>query len=115
MRHVAVATDGTLETLDNLRISGNDQVNTGLNVLSSELDDVLTNNVWTRIRDESAQIPDGCHGCEFLNCCRGGYMAMRYASEKGYNNPSIYCEDYKEIFAHAWEIIRQDLSVKIAS
>jgi len=113
MRHVAIATDGTLEPLDNLRINGNDHVNTRLNILSSDLDSVVSNKVWGRIRDESAQLPDECHNCEFMHCCRGGYMAMRYSSKKGYNNRSIYCEDYKQIFTHAWETIREDLSIKV--
>ena len=64
------------------------------------------------MRKQSAKIPNDCKNCIYMNCCRGGLIPMRYSFKNGYDNKSVYCEDYKEIFSYAWKIIREEISLK---
>ena len=45
----------------------------------------------------------------------GGHLAQRWSSERRFDNPSVYCESWKRIFAHIWERIAPTLTVEVAS
>lgn len=38
--------------------------------------------------------------CPVREVCGGGYLPHRYGNNKGFNNPSIYCEDLLKIITH---------------
>ncbi|NGY85264.1 hypothetical protein F6Y05_02445 [Bacillus megaterium] len=40
-------------------------------------------------------------------------MPTRWSSENRYDNPSVYCEDIKEVFEYIWSRIEPDLQVKV--
>jgi uncharacterized protein len=49
-----------------------------------------------------------------LDACGGGHLAQRWSAERRFDNPSVYCESWKRIFAHIWERIAPTLTVEVA-
>jgi uncharacterized protein len=111
MTHVSISPDGTIEPLDNLRIGGNDRVNTGLNITTHSIGDVLTNELWLHTYEMARNLPQGCDTCEFVDCCHGGFIATRWSTANGYNNKTVYCQDIQNILNHAWNVLSNDLEI----
>ncbi|MDQ0466224.1 uncharacterized protein QO010_004017 [Caulobacter ginsengisoli] len=60
-------------------------------VSDTTLRDWLSQPIFRNIEGAFASLPDGCRGCTWANMCGGGDLENRYSSERGLNNPSIYC------------------------
>jgi hypothetical protein len=41
-------------------------------------------------------------------------LAQRWSAERRFDNPSVYCESWKRIFAHIWDRIAPTLTVEVA-
>lgn len=97
---LVIETDGTLEQVDALKTAYEGAAATGL-------------DVWRHSLDEAAAVPgiavrqqgiEGvsavCRGCEVVRICGGGHYPHRYRPETGFDNPSVYCADLKEMITH---------------
>jgi uncharacterized protein len=112
---VTLMTDGSLEPLDVLRITGDGATASKLNVRSNAIKDVRTDPVWRQAFEASTHLCDTCMSCEYLDSCGGGHLAQRWSRERRYDNPSVYCDSWKRIFSHIWSRISPTLSVEIES
>jgi uncharacterized protein len=108
---LTVTTDGCLEPLDVLRIAGQGSTRTGVSVHTHTLQEAVSDPVWLEAYDASLNLAAECKTCEFRSACGGGYLPHRYSSARRYDNPSVYCSDLKQIFAHAWGRIAADIDV----
>jgi uncharacterized protein len=43
----------------------------------------------------------------------GGHLAQRWSKERGFDNPSVYCDSWKRIFDHIWARIAPTLIVDV--
>lgn len=97
---LVIETDGTLEQVDALKTAYDNAAATGL-------------DVWRNALDEAAAVPgiavrqqglDGlsedCRACPVVRVCGGGHYPHRYRPETGFDNPSVYCADLKQIIEH---------------
>ncbi|MCB1511496.1 MAG: radical SAM protein [Hyphomicrobiaceae bacterium] len=100
---LTLMTDGTLEPLDVLRITGNASTKTDTSVHNHSLQDAQHDPRWLGAYNASLSLCDTCKACEYMDACGAGHLAQRWAPENGYDNPSVYCESWKKIFAHIWE------------
>jgi uncharacterized protein len=100
---LVIETDGTLEQVDSLKIAYEGAAATGL-------------DVWRNALDEAAAVPgiavrtqgiDGvspiCRDCELVSVCGGGLYPHRYRPGHGFDNPSVYCADLKELITHVMD------------
>jgi len=110
---VTLMTDGSLEPLDVLRITGDGSTASKLNVRGNAINDVRTDPVWRQAFEASTHLCDTCMNCEYLDSCGGGHLAQRWSRERRYDNPSVYCESWKRIFSHIWERIAPTLSLQV--
>jgi uncharacterized protein len=84
---------------------------TGLNVLANDFNDIF--DVDTMHADaifRGMPLPQGCRGCPERETCAGGYLPHRYSRARGFDNPSVWCEDLLKLFSH----VRHRLGVSIA-
>ncbi|MDB9786955.1 radical SAM protein [Bacteriovoracaceae bacterium] len=109
-----VLPDGSIEPHDVLRIGGNQNVNTQLNVKNNEFEEVFSNPVWMKAFMAAQTPSETCRKCDYLNACGGGDVMHRYSKKRDYDNPSVYCSDLQLIYDHAYDRIVKDLSFKIA-
>lgn len=109
----AVMPDGSLEPLDVLRISGNGTTKTALNIFDNDLQSVTKNNVWLAAFNASLDLPEKCNQCQYQSACGGGYLPHRFSKDRGYDNPSVYCDDLIGIFDHAQKRIEAEIFVSV--
>lgn len=104
-------TDGTLEPLDVLRYGGQNKTRTDISILTHTFQDVTLHPVWLEAFHASLELHRTCQVCEFCNSCGGGYLPHRWSSVNRYDNPSVYCDDFKQVFEHIWKRIVPNIRV----
>ena len=98
--YLVVATDGAYEGLDTLKVVGSEGRVLDLNVQDTNVADALIHpSIMMRAGPE--QLCDECQKCAIVKWCNGGYFPTRYGNDRGFKNPSVYCEDLKKFFSHA--------------
>lgn len=103
---LVIETNGDLEPSDNLKPCGDGFTKTGLNIITNEIDDALNIPLIHTARKLSKVLCESCQTCEFVQICGAGQAVERYSEINGFDNPSVYCEDYKKLYQHmyAWLI-----------
>ncbi len=104
---ITISTDGDFEGVDTLKSTGSGIQRTGLNVLTSSVDDVMRHQQYLVRQDWQVALPTACAACKIRHICTGGYMPHRYKTETGFNNPSVYCRDIQHIVDTVETTIRQ--------
>ena len=112
---VTLLTDGSLEPLDVLRTAGDGFTRTAFSVLRNELQDVDRDPLWQEVLHASLELSATCQACSYKLACGGGHIASRFSAERRYDNPSVYCADFKRILSHTWSRIQPDLYVETAA
>lgn len=105
---VFVEADGAIEGLDVLRICSNGTAATALNVLRNGFGDLMAaSELHRKAIFTGMPLPGGCLGCAEETTCAGGYLPHRWSRAAMFDNPSAWCADILELFAH----IRRRLEV----
>lgn len=102
-------TDGTLEPLDVLRIAGDGSTISTSNVFENPFQDMEENPLWNEAFEAGLNLCDKCRSCEYLDACGGGHLAQRWSDDRRFDNPSVYCENWKNMFSHIWKRISPTL------
>ncbi len=89
-----VESDGSYQKLDVLRIGGESEVDTGLNIARDSIDKFLINT-------SEAQPPacETCQSCDAFKVCGGGYLPHRFDGQS-YDQPSVHCESLYQTINH---------------
>jgi uncharacterized protein len=106
---ITIRSDGDVSPDDTLPSLGQQFRDTGHNVSRSTLAEFYADPVWDDIRATVHSPPDACAGCEWLRVCGGGEIVTRYSKALGFNNPTIYCQYYKGMFARIRDYISQQI------
>lgn len=102
IRRLTILTDGSMETLDVLRIVRQGFTASDLNISSHALQEVEFDPLWQEVLSRSLLLASECRECAYMTACGGGHIATRWSDESRFDNPSVYCADLKDIFSHAW-------------
>lgn len=94
---VVVETDGTWEQADSLKTAYEGAAFTGLNVFANAVDEVAARPEIAGRQAGLAGLSATCRDCSVVGQCGGGLYAHRYRSGSGFDNPSVYCTDLKEL------------------
>jgi sulfatase maturation enzyme AslB (radical SAM superfamily) len=97
--YLVVATDGSYEGLDTLKVVGEVGRVLNLNVHDHTIEQALDHEYITA-RSPESQLPTACHSCPINSWCRGGYYPTRFGRGRGFDNPSIYCRSLVQLFTH---------------
>ncbi|WP_045742923.1 FxsB family cyclophane-forming radical SAM/SPASM peptide maturase [Actinoplanes rectilineatus] len=88
-----IETDGSWEQPDSMKTTFDGAAATGLSVFTASADDLLRLPVMRQRTALSAT----CRACPVVTRCGGGLYAHRYRHGNGFDNPSVYCADLKEL------------------
>jgi uncharacterized protein len=94
-----VETDGTWEQVDSLKTAYDGAAYTGLNVFAHAVDEVSAHPGIARRQRGIADLCATCRSCPLVHVCGGGLYAHRYRTGSGFDNPTVYCADVKELVA----------------
>ena len=92
-RTIVIETDGSIESVDVLRVCGNGMTRRGYNVLSDSIDSALTDPLAQTYLHAADRLCSECRACEIKNLCAGGYLPHRFARANDFDNVSVYCTD----------------------
>jgi uncharacterized protein len=96
--YLVVATDGSYEGLDTLKVVGGDGRVLNQNILESSIAEALLHPAIVA-RSNPNQLCEECVSCSVVKWCNGGYYPTRYGRGRGFKNPSVYCADLKQFFS----------------
>ncbi|MFC9587712.1 radical SAM/SPASM protein FxsB, inactivated metallohydrolase extension form [Streptomyces yangpuensis] len=94
---VVVETDGTLEQVDSLKSAFEGAAATGFNVFEHSFDQVAAHPGVRARQLGLAGVSDTCRRCPVVRSCGGGLYTHRYRERNGFDNPSVYCTDLREL------------------
>lgn len=97
---LVIETDGGLEAVDTLKVCGDGFTKNNLNILRNEFDEVFQDDLVELYENSHSMLPAKCLVCPIKDICGGGYIPHRYSSKNGFNNPSIYCNDWLKFILH---------------
>jgi len=92
---LVIETDGAWEQVDSLKIVYENAPATGLNVFSHSVDEAAAHPGVAGCQAGIAALCSTCRECPLVRACGGGLYAHRYRSDNGFDNPSVYCDDFK--------------------
>ncbi len=100
---LVIETDGEIRKNDTLRASfdGADRFGNPWNVTTTSLSTVLASPEFIAYAGMHSPESQVCRACELLAICGGGMPLYRWSTERGYDNPSVYCHDHKAMIRHA--------------
>lgn len=101
LSYIAVETDGTMESLDVLRVCETGLSSTGLNVCEHDFEDLAQGS--QRIYEAMCfgfPAASVCRACAEFGTCGGGYPPHRYSQTAQFDNPSVWCADIKALLSH---------------
>ncbi|MFV8334708.1 radical SAM protein [Flavobacterium sp. RSP29] len=111
---LVIETDGSIETVDTLRICGNGFTKTNYNVLKDELGSIFEGDQLAKLYyNAHNELSSVCKKCPIESICGGGYLGHRYSQENKFDNPSIYCNEIVKIICHIQNKILENIPKNI--
>jgi uncharacterized protein len=106
--YLIVETDGSIEANDALRVCANGINRSGLNVMSHGFDELEAGNSLVHEAINGLPLPAACRNCPESSICGGGYLPHRYSKERGFDNPSVWCQDILKLIARMRDYVTAD-------
>lgn len=98
---LAVRSDGEICPTDELISTDPATITlTGKNVCNTTLHEIISHKIFEEIALASGIIPSKCSGCCWYKACGAGNLLGRYSKENRFNNHSVYCSVFQELYAH---------------
>lgn len=94
--YIVVATDGAYEGLDTLKVVGREGREIEMDVNNNSIDQVGRHPFI--VARAGNNLCETCQACCIKDWCHGGYYPTRFSEGNGFDNPSIYCRDWKFLF-----------------
>jgi uncharacterized protein len=108
LNYAIVDTDGSVETIDTLRICGEGVSHTGVSLLSDELDTLFADPGFVgQLFRDGPGVPVDCVTCPEMETCAGGYLPHRYSRKHGFASRSVWCDEILLLLGH----LRQRLEI----
>lgn len=99
--YLVIDTDGSIQALDALKVCCEGTPESGLNVCDHGFDELHKGlPLLHRVVHEGVPMCSTCEGCRERATCGGGYLPHRYSRARGFDNPSIWCQDLLKLFAY---------------
>lgn len=104
---LSIETDGSYHDLDVLKITSEGFSSFGLNVRDHKISEVATLERMDAHRKLLSfdGLSATCKRCPVVSVCGGGSVPHRYSSNNGFNNPTVYCHEMKNIILHISNVI----------
>lgn len=99
--YLVIDTDGSIQALDALKVCCEGTSESGLNLFEHGFDDLHKGlPLLHRVVHEGIPLSLTCKGCPERDTCSGGYLPHRYSRDRGFDNPSIWCQDLQKLFSY---------------
>jgi uncharacterized protein len=111
-----VNTDGRIEYPDYLRVGGDENSNSGINILTANLDDAACDPIFQKLFQLATHLPHECSDCPHRDVCGGGFLAGRTSRlEVLSDRKSVMCADQFRFFSTVTQTIGKLTPVPVNS
>ncbi|MET7696617.1 radical SAM/SPASM protein FxsB, inactivated metallohydrolase extension form [Streptomyces sp. NPDC005485] len=90
-----VETDGTIEQADSLKTAYDGAPATGYDVFRHTFEEYVRHPGVQARQLGIEGVSETCRRCPVVKSCGGGLYAHRYSTERGFDNPSVFCADLR--------------------
>ena len=107
---LVIESDGSVNKNDTLKVAFNRADCFKMHswsVLSDNIVEIVHSPAFAEYYRQSRPTATTCHKCPEYNICGGGMVAHRWSSERGFDNPTIFCADQKYLIGHMREWIKR--------
>ncbi|MFH6944220.1 MULTISPECIES: radical SAM protein [unclassified Flavobacterium] len=106
---LVIETNGDIESLDVLKICGDGFTKGDANVSLTSFDEALQTPLAKIYQLSHKILSPVCKKCKVKEICGGGYLPHRFSHDKGFDNPSIYCDSLMKLIVHIQNSIISNL------
>lgn len=110
--YLVIETDGSIEAVDALKICGNGFTKEGLDIKKHSFEEALGASLVQLYHKAHQKLPEKCQQCSIVEICGGGFLPHRFSTERGFDNPSVYCADIFKIISYVQNRIIENLSAE---
>jgi uncharacterized protein len=103
---LVIECDGSFEADDTLKTTYDGASALGLDVFRHSVEEVLVSPTL-QVLSAEAEPPETCRNCDYFHSCGGGHLTHRYAVANRFDNPSVYCEQNKQLIDHVTHTLIQ--------
>ncbi len=110
--YLTIETDGSYHTSDILKVAYKNASALGISIFDHSIEDALNHkkvHEYNKLLSED-HLPKKCKTCQYSRLCGGGSLAHRYSSEKGFDNPTVYCAEMFSLITHANDFLTQEIN-----
>ena len=97
---LVIETNGDIQAVGSLNICGNGFTTSGANVRTHSFSEALETKLAKLYHQSHKMLPKKCISCPIVDICGGGHIHTRYSKKNGFNNASIYCNDFIKLITH---------------
>lgn len=106
---IVIETNGDIEAVDSLKATFEGATVLGYNVFEHDFN-IVAQDIAVQNRQKGADsLCQKCQDCSVVDFCGGGYLPNRYSSERGFDNPSVYCQDLEKLIKHIYNAVTIEL------
>ena len=99
---LTIETNGEIRKNDTLRASfdGADKFDYPWSVFGTSLPEILSSEEYIDYTSMQSPSSSTCQQCPLFSICGGGMPLYRWSTDRGYDNPSVYCHDHQIFIRH---------------
>jgi uncharacterized protein len=97
---LVIETNGDIETSTSLKSCGEGFTKEGNNISNTALEKALDSKLIKVFLNSHKSLAPVCMNCKIKDICGGGRINERFSEENGFDNPTVYCSDIKQIVTH---------------
>lgn len=105
-----IETNGGIEASSALKSIGDGFTKEGKSIFNNTLIESLNSPLIKLFVTSHLKLSTECEICKIKEICGGGRINQRFSIENKFNNPSVYCQDYKLIISHIQKRFLENLS-----
>ncbi len=109
---LVIETNGDIEVVGALKICGNGFTKSGANIKNHTFSDALETKLAKVYYNSHKLLPVKCTKCPIVDICGGGHIHTRFSKLNGFNNTSVYCNDFLKLITHIQNTIFDSLPKK---
>jgi uncharacterized protein len=110
---VVIETDGGIEPTDAFKCCEDGITKLGASVFTHEFDDLVEVPMIKTLQHGAIMLCDTCQKCDLRDVCGGGYMPHRFGRSRGFDNPSVYCDDLSTLILHVRDRVLSSLPTEL--
>ncbi len=97
---LVIEANGDIQAVGSLNICGNGFTTSGANLRTHSFSEALETKLAKLYNQSHKMLPKKCISCPIVEICGGGHIHTRFSKKNGFNNASIYCNDYIKLITH---------------